>query len=103
MPLVSLDVFGAVHIVDEVRLAHKGMLVIDWLLGVSNPWIRLNKVKVKSKFVRICISFAQRGGAVLRFLKHSRGKSKQEDFTLVDLQVLLMLFKDSTYIPAKKL
>lgn len=80
------------------------MLVIDWLQGVSNPWIRLNKVKVRSKFVRICISFAQCGRAVLRhFLKQSHGKSKQEDFTLVDLQVLLMLFKDSMYIPAKKL
>lgn len=66
VPLALLDVFGAVHIVDEVRLAHKGMLVIDWLLGISNPWIRLNKVRIKSKFVRICISFAQRGRAVLR-------------------------------------
>lgn len=85
-------------------MAHKGMLVIDWLLGVSKPRIRLNKVKVKSKFVRICISFVQRGRAVLRrFKKTAAEKLKQEDLTLVDLQVLLMLFKDSTYIPAKKL
>lgn len=59
--------FGAVHIVDEVRLAHKGMLVIDWLLGVSNPWIRLNKVKVKSKVCQDLHQFCTTGKSSLLF------------------------------------